>query len=153
MSPRRIIATAALGAALLAACSPRPVELFGEWRGEQPGPSASIPNTVDLTLEGGPDARQGRYHISTLVRGDTAQFGGRERDWGGDWVREDRAFEGRTLPVIRLLDPLPSDVALYVLAPDGTLHALDPDGRQDDGPRGALYTLSPVRPGPARGPG
>jgi len=138
---------AAAGLALgLAGCAQPAGPVFGEWQGQPPGRTRSNSKSVDLVLEGGPDALSGAYRISTTEENPSVFNGHGTRRWGGTWTRGSRMFEGRALTVITLQDHLPDDIGDYILAPDGTLHALDPNGKVDTRPVDALYTLSPVRP-------
>ena len=137
--------TASVG---LAGCVQPSGPVFGEWRGQTPGPNSKAPKSVDLELYGAPDAQTGAYHMSSLESEPGFTVGHDTRAWGGTWVRSQRVVDGRTITIITLKDPLPGDIGAYTLADDGTLHALDPNGLPDTTPAGALYTLAPVKPRP-----
>jgi len=141
--PRAVIPALALG---LAGCAGPTGPVFGEWQGEPPGRDRSVPKSVDLVLDGAPDAQSGNYRIATTEH-DPAVFAGHgTRRWGGTWTRSTRMVDGRPLTIITLHDHLPDDIGDYYLAQDGTLHALDPNGKIDTSRDDALYTLSPVQP-------
>ncbi len=138
---------ALLGLAVgLAGCSQPTGPVFGEWQGGTPSRSTGYSKSVDLVLEGTPDVQSGAYRISSTEQNANVFSNHGTRRWGGKWTRSSRVVDGRTLTVITLHDHLPDDIGDYILAPDGTLHALDPNGKIDTSPADALYTLSPVRP-------
>lgn len=120
--------------------------VFGEWQGQPPGRTRDNSKSVDLVLEGAPDAQSGNYRIATTENDPSVFNNHGTRRWGGTWTRSTRTVDGRELTVITLHDHLPDDIGEYSLAPDGMLHALDPNGRIDTSRDAALYTLSPVRP-------
>ena len=137
-----------LTAALLAGCVAAPAgPVFGDWQGSPPGPDSSTPETVHLVLDGSPDARSGRYHLSTTVRSTfIGAGGGGTTDWSGIWTRQQETAHGQTRTIITLHDALASDIDQYLLAPDGTLQPVSntrPFSKQDV----ALYTLYPLARG------
>ncbi len=140
---RRIVA-AGLAAGLAGCAQPGPV--FGEWRGDQPGRSTDAPRSVDLVLNGDPNAQSGHYYITTTQENPNLLANNGTKEWGGTWTSTPRVVNGQAVKIIILRDHLPDDIGGYALAPDGRLHALDPDGAIDATPDGALYTLSPIRP-------
>ena len=132
----------------IAGCAQPTGPVFGEWQGQPPGRTRDESKSVDLVLEGAADAQSGKYRIAT-TENDPSTFNNHgTRRWGGTWTRSKRTVGGRELTVITLHDHLPDDIGEYELAPDGRLHALDPNGRVDTSRDGALYTLSPVQPRP-----
>ncbi len=130
----------------LVGCAQPTGPIFGEWHGEPPGRSVDFLKSVDLELDGAPDAQSGAYRIASTEHDPTVLSGNGTRRWGGTWTRSSRVVNGRTLTIITLHDHLPDDIGDYILASDGKLHALDPGGKIDMSPADALYTLSPVRP-------
>ncbi len=130
----------------MAGCAQPTSPVFGEWQGEPPGRTQNAPKSVDLVLDGAPDAQSGAYRIATTEH-DPSVFNSRgTQRWGGTWTRNTRVVNGQELAVITLHDHLPDDIGGYYLSPDGKLHALDPDGKLDTSRDDALYTLSPVQP-------
>jgi hypothetical protein len=142
---------AALGFLLaLADCSSQPnAPVMGAWQGNQPGADGLVPNSVDLVLRGGPDAKSGTYDIATVEH--EARSAPGTRRWGGPWVRSQRVIDGRRLTVIDLRDALPVDISHYALMPDGTLHALTPEGTLGSAAMSQAYALAPVPAGSRRG--
>lgn len=130
----------------LAGCAQPTGPVFGEWQGETPGRNSGFYKSVDLELDGTPDAQSGAYRIESTEHDPTVFGNHGTRHWGGTWTRSSRQVDGRTLTIITLHDHLPDDIGDYILASDGRLHALDPNGKIDTTPADALYTLSPVRP-------
>ena len=130
----------------LAGCAQPTGPVFGEWQGETPGRNSGFYKSVDLELDGTPDAQSGAYRIGSTEHDPTVFSNNGTRRWGGTWTRSSRQVDGRTLTIITLHDHLPDDIGDYILASDGRLHALDPNGKIDTTPADALYTLSPVRP-------
>jgi len=145
--PKAAMSAAVFALALgLAGCVEPTGPVFGEWQGEPPGRSRSVPKSVDLVLEGTPDAQSGAYRIATTEHDPSVLAGHGTRRWGGTWTRSPRTVDGQQLTIITLHDHLPDDIGDYTLAADGKLHALDPNGKIDTSRDGALYTLSPVQP-------
>ncbi len=137
----------ALAVALgLAGCAQPTGPVFGDWQGQPPGSSVDTPVAVDLVLDGGPGATSGRYHITTTTQNPNQFSNNGTQQWGGPWTSTQRMVNGEMTTFITLNDHLASQVGSYALEADGKLHALDPNGTIDASPRGALYTLSPVRP-------
>ncbi len=137
----------AAGLALgMAGCAQANGPVLGEWRGDQPGRSSNSPKSVDLVLNGTPDAQSGHYYITSTQENPNLLSNNGTREWGGTWTSTPRAVDGQTVKIIILHDHLPDDVGGYALAADGRLHALDPNGTINATPDGALYTLSPIRP-------
>ncbi len=141
----QLVAVLGLGLGL-SGCAQPSGPVFGEWQGEPPGRARNNPKSVDLVLDGTPDAQSGAYRIATTEHDPSVFNGHGTRRWGGTWTRSSRVVEGRTFTIITLHNHLPDDIGDYALEPDGRLHALDPNGRIDTSPADALYTLSPVRP-------
>ena len=131
-----------------AGCAHPTGPVFGEWQGQPPGRTRDATASVDLVLDGAPDAQSGSYRIATTENDPSVFNNHGTRRWGGTWTRSTRMIDGRALTVITLHDHLPDDIGEYSLAPDGRLHALDPNGKVDTSRDDALYTLSPVRPRP-----
>ena len=147
MTDSRWHKAAALAFALgLAGCAQPAGPVFGEWQGEPPGRTRNATKTVDLVLDGAPGAQSGAYRIATTEHDPSVFIGHGTRRWGGTWTRSTRMINGQSATVITLHDHLPDDIGEYYLAPDGRLHALDPDGKVDSGSIDAYYTLSPVQP-------
>ncbi len=134
---------AALG---LAGCAAPAGPVFGKWQGEPPGRTRSMSKSVDLELDGAPDAQSGAYRIASTEHDPSVLAGHGTRRWGGTWTRSTRVIGGQQLTIITLQDHLPDDIGDYYLTPDGKLHALDPNGKLDTSRDDALYTLSPVQP-------
>jgi hypothetical protein len=150
MSIRRTLAIGILLA--LASCDAHAdTPLFGAWQGSQPGADPDARTSVDLVLEGAQDAQSGQYRIATALHNPSARAGQGTIHWGGTWVTSQRAINGQTVTVVHLNDALSSEISNYALMPDGTLRVLDTNGTLDTSPLAALYTLSPVPPGPRRG--
>ncbi len=130
----------------VAGCAQPTGPVFGEWQGEPPGRTRSTPKSVDLVLDGAPDAQSGAYRIATTEHDPSVFAGHGTRRWGGTWTRSSRVVDGQQLTIITLHDHLPDDIGDYYLSSDGKLHALDPNGTVETSRDAALYTLSPVRP-------
>ena len=130
----------------LAGCAAPAGSVFGKWHGEPPGRTRSSPKSVALVWDGPPPAPAGAYRIASTEHDPAVLAGHGTRRWGGTWTRSTRSINGQQLTVITLHDHLADDIGDYYLAPDGTLHALDPNGKVDNSRDDALYTLSPVAP-------
>ncbi len=144
---RALAASLVLGLAGCAGPSgPPDAPVFGEWQGQPPGLDADTPVAFDLVLYGGPGAASGQYHTRATTQNPNQFSANGTQEWGGDWTSTQGVANGETLKFIILHDHLPNQIGGYALAPDGRLHALDPDGSLNTTPDGALYTLSPVRP-------
>jgi hypothetical protein len=150
MTLRRTLAIGLLLA--LASCDAHAdTPLFGAWQGSQPGADPDARTSIDLVLEGTPDAQSGQYRMATALHNPSARAGMGTTHWGGTWSSSQRVINGQTVTVVELNDALPSDISRYALMPDGTLRVLNANGTLDTSPIAALYTLSPVPPGPRRG--
>ncbi len=137
---------AATLAALVAGCDQPTGPLLGEWRGQSPGGSQSVPKTVDVTLDGAPGAMSGAYQFSSQENDPTLLAGHDQRNWSGTWVRTDRVVDGHTIGIYRLQRLLSGEIDTYALEPDGTMRPVDPNGQIDVTPAGSHDTLSPVPP-------
>jgi hypothetical protein len=138
----------------MAGCAQPTGPIFGDWRGTQPSGAAQYPKSVELVLDGLPDAQSGRYNIATTEYNPGALSGnGGTRRWGDVWTSEQRVVDGRKQTIIHLHNTLPGDLSTYELGADGALHVVDPNGQVDRTPAARLYILSPVQPGPRYGRG
>jgi hypothetical protein len=135
MTMHRIVAIGFL-LALTACSSPSGAPVYGAWQGSQPGADPLSGNSVDLVLKGTQNAQSGRYCIATALHDPSARADQGTTHWGGTWVRSQRAINGQSLTVLHLNNALTDDISNYALMPDGTLHALGPNGGLD--PNGTL---------------
>jgi hypothetical protein len=127
-----------------AGCASQPDGLvLGAWHGQQPGPDRLVPTSVDLVLEGAPNAQSGTYRIATVVHDPSARSFLDDHRWSGAWERTKRVVNGQTLTIIDLHNALSSDISHYALMPDGTLHALDPNGTIGKSALAASFVLAP----------
>jgi hypothetical protein len=147
MSTNRI---AILGFLLaFAGCASQPNgPVVGAWHGQQPGPDGLVPTSVDLVLEGAPNAQSGTYHIATIVHDPSARSSLENDRWSGAWERTKRVVNGQALTIIDLHNALSGDISHYALMPNGTLQALDPNGTLGTSALTTSFVLTPV-PGEA----
>jgi hypothetical protein len=135
-----LILSTAAGCAQAAGHGP----VFGDWRGTQPGGSTDYYKTVELVLNGAPNAQSGRYRIATTEQNPGSLENNGTRRWGDVWTSEQQQVDGHTVMIIHLHNTLPGDINKYALESDGALHIVGPNGHVDHSSAGKLYTLRPV---------